>query len=161
MPLFCFLQYLGLLIFIFLKVSESQSPKRQIRPVRNRKRPAKFIDSDDDNSNFDAVSISKKVKEEEKGFKFLNFFVRFLLYFLYTNFFFQKVEVSKAKTNRLASEKNQAKTNQFESGKNQKYWLKRRRSLPCSQDHFSCIIMMTPKRTKKVCKNLSFPNMKL
>ena len=70
MPLFCFLQYFGLLIVMFLKVSESQSPKRQIRPVRNRKRPAKFIDSDDDNSNFAAVSISKKVKDEEKGFKF-------------------------------------------------------------------------------------------
>ena len=110
MPPFCFLQYFGLLIVIFLKVSESQSPKRQIRAVRNRKRPAKFIDSDDDNSNFAAVSNSKKVKEEEKGFNFLKLFCLVSLIFFEYIFFskFQKAEVSKAKNDRLASEKNQA-----------------------------------------------------
>ena len=92
---------------MFLKVSESQSPKRQIRPVRNRKRPAKFIDSDDDNSNFAAVSFSKKVKEEEKGFKLLNFFVWLLLYFLYTFFFlsFRKRKSQRPKPTGLQAKK--------------------------------------------------------
>ena len=70
MSLFCFIQYFGLLILMFLKVSESQSLKRQIRPVRNRKKPAKLIDSDDDNSNFAAESIGKHDKEDKKGLIF-------------------------------------------------------------------------------------------
>ena len=102
----------------------------------------------------------KKSKRKKKVLNFKLFCLVPLIFFLYIFFSkFQKVEVSKAKTDRLASEKNQAETtNQLASTKNQKYRLMR---LPCSQDHFTCSILMNPKRPKKVCNNLSFPNMKL
>ena len=56
---------------MFWKVSESQSLKGHNRPVRNRKKPAKLIDSDDDTSNFAAESIGKHDKEDKKGLVFL------------------------------------------------------------------------------------------
>ena len=60
---------------MFRKVSGSESIKGQNRPVRKRKKPAKFIDaasslnlsSDDENSTFAAESISKKSKGDKKG----------------------------------------------------------------------------------------------
>ena len=58
---------------MFRKVSESQSLKGHNRPVRNRKKPAKLIDSDDDTSNFAAESITKHDKEDKKGLVFFIF----------------------------------------------------------------------------------------
>jgi hypothetical protein len=60
---------------MFGKFSGSESIKGQNRPVRKRKKPAKFIDaasslslsSDDENSTFAAKPIIKKSKGDKKG----------------------------------------------------------------------------------------------
>ena len=57
---------------MFWKVSESQSLKGKNRPVRNRKKPAKLMDSDDDTSKIAAESISKQDKEDKEGYFFIS-----------------------------------------------------------------------------------------
>ena len=81
---FLILLFFCLLIFLFFKVSESESFNSQNqrarkrkkpalnRPVRKRKKPEKLIEaetllSDDKESNFAAGIIIKKPKKDKKG----------------------------------------------------------------------------------------------